>query len=99
VDADSHQWRTWITCDSLYSCYSDTDIDTTENGNNKKKILIGVALAAIVGIACACGVIFGGGKRKSSMDQAIKSTGLNVTASGKLKLFDSQSKFNSLSTS
>jgi hypothetical protein len=83
-----------VTHSTLVSVY--TDIDDTGNGNSKKKILIGIAVvAAIVGISCAA--IFGGGNRKSSMDQAIKSTGLNVTSSGKLKLFDGHSKFDFLS--
>lgn len=63
--------------------------DSVQSGNGKKsKILIGLALLAVIGGAAA----FFFTPRKSSLGDAVKTAGLNVTSSGKLKLFDPLSK-------
>lgn len=62
--------------------------DSVSSGNGKKrKVLIGVVLVAIAGVAA-----FLLAPKKSSLGDAVKTAGLNVTSSGKLKLFDPQSE-------
>ena len=57
------------------------------SGNGKKKVLLAVVLVAIAGVVAFIFV-----PKKSALGDAVKTAGLNVTSSGKLKLFDSQSK-------
>ncbi len=55
--------------------------------NGKKKVLLAVVLVAIAGVVAFLCV-----PKKSALSDAVKTAGLNVTSSGKLKLFDPQSK-------
>lgn len=65
----------------------DADEPVETGSGRKSKVLIGIVLLAIAGVAAFLLV-----PKKTSLGDAVKTAGLNVTSSGKLKLFDDQSK-------
>ena len=75
-------------CGSHLISFSVSEDDTSTSGKRSKIIIGAVVLVAIAGVAA---FMFTGPKR-SSLHDAVKTAGLNVTANGKLKLFDAESK-------